>query len=117
MEFSNCQCCPGRYRGTHSLRNAVGLGCFVSLKSVLSRHIGSEQLVYILFVKTVQFSSSEEDVQVLWDLETLAITEIDRVYEEFVDNVTFNGNRYSVKLSWKELVTGEDNTAKAFMFY
>jgi len=55
-----------------------------------------------LFVKTVQFSRLEGDVQVLWDLETLGITESDRVYEECVDNVTFNKNRYSVKLSWKE---------------
>ena len=40
--------------------------------------------------------------RVLWDLETLGITESDGVYEEFVDNITFNRNRYSVKLPWKE---------------
>ena len=44
----------------------------------------------------------EEDIQVLWDLETLGITESDGVYEEFVDSICFNGNRYSVKLPWKE---------------
>ena len=44
----------------------------------------------------------ERDVQVLWDLETLGITKSDGVYEEFVDNITFNGKRYSVKLPWKE---------------
>ena len=42
----------------------------------------------------------ERDVQVLWDLETLGITESDG--EEFVDNITFNGKRYSMKLPWKE---------------
>ena len=79
MEFSNCQHRPGKYRGTRSLRNAVGLGCFGSLKSVLSRQIGSEQLYKILFVQTIQFSRLEGDVQVLWDLETLGITESDSV--------------------------------------
>ena len=44
----------------------------------------------------------EEDIQVLWDLETLGITESDEVYKEFVDNICFNGERYSVKLPWKE---------------
>ena len=39
----------------------------------------------------------EEDIKVLWDLETLGIAESDRVYEEFVDNITFNRNRYSIK--------------------
>lgn len=44
----------------------------------------------------------EEDIKVLWDLETLGIAERDRVYEEFVDNITFNGNRYSIKVQQKE---------------
>lgn len=44
----------------------------------------------------------EEDIQVLWDLETLEITESDGVYKEFVDNICFNGDRLSVKLPWKE---------------
>ena len=44
----------------------------------------------------------EEDIKVLWDLETLGIAESDRVYEEFVDNITFNGNWYSIKVQQKE---------------
>lgn len=44
----------------------------------------------------------ERDVQVLWDLETLGITESDGVHEDFGENIAFNGNRYSVKLPWKE---------------
>ena len=39
----------------------------------------------------------EEDIKVLWDLETLGIAESDRVYAEFVDNIMFNGNQYSIK--------------------
>ena len=32
----------------------------------------------------------------------LGITKSHGAYEEFVDNITFNGKRYSVKLPWKE---------------
>ena len=38
------------------------------------------------------------DVQKLWDLETLGIRSTDEVHEELLDNVTLNGERYSVKL-------------------
>jgi len=44
----------------------------------------------------------EGNLQMLWDLETLGITESNEVHEEFVDNITFNGGRYSVKLPWKQ---------------
>ena len=45
----------------------------------------------------------EGNLQMLWDLETLGITESNEVHEEFVDNITFNnGSRYSVKLPWKQ---------------
>ena len=37
----------------------------------------------------------EGNLQMLWDLETLGITESNEVHEEFVDNITFNGSRYS----------------------
>ena len=41
------------------------------------------------------------DLKRLWDLETLGIREADDVYEDFQDNVRFNGHRYSVRLPWK----------------
>ena len=37
----------------------------------------------------------------LWDLETLGICETKDVYEDLVENIQFNGERYSVKLPWK----------------
>ena len=37
----------------------------------------------------------------MWDLETTGILESNEVHEEFVDNISFNGQRYSVKLPWK----------------
>lgn len=53
----------------------------------------------------------DKNVQKLWDLETLGITDSDEVHEEFVDNISFNGVRYSVKLPWKE---GHDNLPRNY---
>lgn len=54
--------------------------------------------VYLIGRDSIIMGKLEEDIKVLWDLETLGIAERDRVYEEFVDNITFNGNRYSIKV-------------------
>ena len=52
---------------------------------------------------SVEEQESLEDVQRLWDLETLGIREItDQVQESFENNISFNGSRYSVCLPWKE---------------
>ena len=63
-----------------------------------------EKVVQVNFVgcDSVYPDSLERNVQRLWDLETLGVTECDGVYEEFMDNISFNGTRYSVKLPWKE---------------
>ena len=37
----------------------------------------------------------------LWDLEMLDNKELDDTYEDLVDNICINGERYSVKLAWK----------------
>ena len=38
----------------------------------------------------------------MWDFETLRIAKEDEVHELLRDSIVFNGNRYSVKLPWKE---------------
>ena len=60
-----------------------------------------EQEVHVNFVGRDSAMSGrlEGNHQMLWDLETLGIAESNEVHEEFVDNITFNGSRYSsVKL-------------------
>ena len=37
----------------------------------------------------------------MWDLETLGICKENEIHEEFLDNSSFTGSRYSVKLPWK----------------
>ncbi len=46
--------------------------------------------------------SLEEKVQKLWDLETIGIKEEDPIHETLIDEISFNGERYKVKLPWKE---------------
>ncbi|XP_065062455.1 uncharacterized protein LOC135689235, partial [Rhopilema esculentum] len=43
----------------------------------------------------------EQDIKKLWDLETLGIKRQDKVHAEFLDNIEFKGDRYSVCLPWK----------------
>ena len=68
------------------------------LKVSSSREIGN--------VAHVHFVCRDEkltcDVQRLWDLETLGIPPVNEVHEEFVDSISFENDRYSFKLPWKE---------------
>ena len=43
-----------------------------------------------------------EIVNKLWDLETICIKEENPFYESLIDDISFNGVRYKVKLTWKE---------------
>ena len=38
----------------------------------------------------------------MWDLDSLGIKKIDEVHEAFIDSITFDGERYSVRLPWKK---------------
>ena len=46
--------------------------------------------------------SLERNVQKLWNFEALCITEGNEVHEEFLNDTSFTGSRYSVKLPCKE---------------
>ena len=44
----------------------------------------------------------EEQVNKLWDLDSLGIRPKDNVHEALLDDIVFTGERYSVSLPWKE---------------
>ena len=46
--------------------------------------------------------SLESNIERLWSFEGLGIVEKDRAHKHFLDGISFTGNRYSVKLPWKE---------------
>jgi len=50
----------------------------------------------------IQEEGLNEKVNRLWDLETVGIKEENPVYESLIDEISFNGERYKVKLPWKE---------------
>ena len=57
----------------------------------------------------------ENEIQKLWDLDSLGIREVNEVQEAFSDDISFNGERYSVRLPWKvghaTLPTNYDNSS------
>ena len=46
-------------------------------------------------------SSLDNEVQKLWDLETIGLKDTDEVHDDLLDIVSFTGERYSVKLPWR----------------
>jgi hypothetical protein len=60
---------------------------------------------------SVQTDQLDENVKQMWDLETLGIVEGHEIHDEFVENIKFNGNRYSVKLPWRD---GHENLPSNF---
>ena len=53
-------------------------------------------------------SEISENCSQLWDLETIGIREGDPIHENLIDDITFNGKRYSVGLPWKKGVGEPD---------
>ena len=80
------------------------LGWVISGPLTYSQSADKGQVVQVNFVGSDRVSpdSLDRNVQRLWDLETLGVTACDRVNEEFMESIFFNGARYSVKLPWKE---------------
>ena len=51
--------------------------------------------------RDVRDGKLDDAVHRLWDLDSLGIKQSDEVCEAFQDNISFDGERYSVKLPWK----------------
>ena len=80
------------------------LGWVISGPLTYSQSADKGQVVQVNFVGSDRVSpdSLDRNVPRLWDLETLGVTACDGVYEEFIESISFNSARYSVKLPWKE---------------
>ena len=80
---------------------------------VLSGHLKSEKVssmetFNLNFVLDSQFlhtstctASLDKDIQKIWGLETIGISNVDDVYEDFLDNVRYTGERYTVNVPWR----------------
>ena len=57
----------------------------------------------MLKIESTEMSDMKGDVQKFWDLETLGIKEHETsVYDKFSNDITFTGERYQVKLPFKD---------------
>ena len=58
---------------------------------------------HVLKVESTEMKDMKDDLQKFWDLETLSIKENETsVYDKFSNDITFTGERYQVKLRFKD---------------
>ena len=70
---------------------------------VLSGPLNGESLLYNLNNVNVTYveANLESKVEQFWDLDTVGVREDKDIYTEFIDDISYNGKRYSVGLPWK----------------
>ena len=64
-------------------------------------HGPSDQRINVNLVIENGEIGEDHEMKRLWDFETLGINDTDDTDEELIDNIKFNGERYSVRLPWK----------------
>ena len=85
----------------------TNLGWVLSGPSVCSRFTRSCTVnlssTHVLKIESTHMSDMKDDLQKFWDLETLGIKEHETsVYDKFSNDITFTGERYQVKLPFKD---------------
>ena len=70
---------------------------------LLSGPLNGESLLYDLNNVNVTYveANLESKVEQFWDLDTVGVREDKDIYTEFIDDISYNGKRYSVGLPWK----------------
>ena len=68
--------------------------------STIASESSRDDPVSLMFTR--ETNKLSQQVERLWDLDSVGIREGDHVHERFKDNVTFDGTRYVVELPWKE---------------
>ena len=59
--------------------------------------------MHVLKIESTEMSDMKDDLQKFWDLETLGIKEHETsVHDKFSNDITFTGERYQVKLPFKD---------------
>lgn len=70
------------------------------------READSRQEVSVHFIAqdsvALERASLDSEINKLWDLESIGIKSSDEVHESFENDIEFSGERYSVKLPWKQ---------------
>ncbi len=71
-------------------------------KSLLENNV---ETVNVSFIESFEPNSKHKHfdkmVEKIWDLDSIGVRETNDVYTDAIDNISFNGQRYSVALPWK----------------
>ena len=106
-EFQNGQVVRGRPGEPVALKTKFG---WVLSGPLRGKTVNSSEQINVNFVSSLPpnplhvLDTSlplDNEVKKMWDLETLGICKENEIHEEFLDNISFTGSRYSVKLPWK----------------
>ena len=100
--FQTGQIVRGRIDEPVALETTLGLVASGPLK--YSSSANGAQAIGVHFVAkcNTQTDQLDENVKRMWVLETIGVIESKEMHDDFVENIEFNGCRYSLKLPWRE---------------
>ena len=96
---------PWEFQGQQTIRGERNepVAVKTELGWVLSGPLNGESLLHEY--DTVNFAVAETDleckVETFWDLDTVDVREDKGVHSDLIDNISYDGHRYSVGLPWK----------------
>ena len=93
------------FQGRQTIRGAKNepVAVETTLGWVLSGPLNGESLHYVSNNVNVTYVEANlaSKVEQFWDLDTVGVREDKDIYTEFIDDISYNGERYSVGLPWK----------------
>ena len=100
--FQTGQIVRGRIDEPVALETTLGWVASGPLKYSSSANGAQEVGVHFVAKCNTQTDQLDENVKRMWDLETIGVIESKEMHDDFVENIEFNGSRYSVKLPWRD---------------
>ena len=92
----------GRIDEPVALETTLGWVASGPLKHSSSANGAQEVGVHFVAKCNTQTDQLDENVKRMWDLETIGVIQSKETHDDFVENIEFNGSRYSVKLPWRD---------------
>ena len=100
--FQTGQIVRGRIDEPVALETTLGWVASGPLKYSSSANGAQEVGVHFAAKCNTQTDQLDKNVKRMWDLETIGVIESKEMHDDFVENIEFNGCRYSVKLPWRD---------------
>ena len=71
------------------------------LKGKFTAEANDANVNFVIDSRRQEVKQIDEEVHKLWDLDSLGIREGNNVHEQLIDDISFTGTNYSVRLPWK----------------